>query len=173
MSASPATPVRRRLRWLLLASLAGNLVLLVVLVSVLQRPPRAWEPVMPSPRMLGRVLPEAHQPMFEEVLAAHRPALREAMRERRELRRDLRQLLQAEPFPRGELEQRLETLRLRDGGVSAAAHALLLDTLERLPVADRRQVVEQMYASRHRHREHRHRDAESRPVPAEAESSGD
>lgn len=170
MSEGRMPTASRGLRWLLLASLAANLVLAVVLTNVLLHPPRVWEPIMPSPRALGRALPEQHQPMFEGVLAEHRPHLREALRDRRQTRRQVRELLLADPFPRDQLEARLAELRQGDGSVSAAAHALLLDTFEQLSAADRAQLVEALYSHHRRHGESRRerrdgeRETRRRPV---------
>jgi uncharacterized membrane protein len=170
MSAPETAVSRSPLRWLLLGSLVLNLALGVVLGSMMLRATPAWEPGVPSPRALRQVMPEAAQPLLRSVLDEHRPALRGAMRERREARRSVRPLLAAEDFQRGRAEAALAELRQRDQAASAAAHAMLLDLLEQLSPAERRELAKALLQRhRHGHRsddERRQRRAERDPAEA-------
>lgn len=176
MSAPESAVSRSPLRWLLLGSLALNLALAVALGLALLRSPPGWEPGVPSPRALRQALPEASQPTLRAVLEEHRPALRDAMRARREARRTVRPLLAADEFQRDRAEAALAVLREREQAASVAAHGMLLDLLEQLSPAERRELAKALL-QRHRHgqrgQEERRQRREQRQAEAARQAKAD
>lgn len=164
-TAAPAAPPpkpRRWLRWLLIASLALNFLLIGVLAGGAVRMWRAVAADGPAAELalLWRALPERERDALRERAgdwADHRDEDRAGDRDedRREDRAalrarwraelaELRALLVTEPFDRAALEARLAQARDRHTDRADRALARMLDRIEALPASERARMAERL-----------------------------
>lgn len=150
---SPTKPPRRG-RWLLIVSLALNLVLVGALVGGLARmsrmpPQQAMQPGS-ALVLLWRAMPEAEQRALRGGGEGH--SGRDGRRESRAAWRAgmadevaaLRALLTAEPFDRAALEARLTEARARQAERGEVALTRMLDRIEAMEAAERAAMVERL-----------------------------
>jgi uncharacterized membrane protein len=158
-------------RWLLLASLALNLTLLVALgvARVVSPPghhgggPRGESSRFPAPWALRAGLSEERRADIEPILRQHREPVRDAVRATRNARREVNVALRAEPFDPVAFDHALARLRMHDAATAAAVHAMLVETVAELTVEERAVVAERMWRRRGgEHRQHREGGARSR-----------
>ena len=139
-------------RWVLLASLALNVVLgaalaLPWLASDHDRPRHArthGRDHMPSPRHVRRVLGEDRADVVEAVMKRHRPDIRATFPPLREARRAAHAAIAADPFDGAALERAFADLRARDADSKAAIQAMLVELMAQLTPAERRKVIDSM-----------------------------
>lgn len=155
-TAAPAAPPpkpRRWLRWLLIASLALNFLLIGVLAGGAVRMWRAVAADGPAAELalLWRALPERERDALRGLVDDddhRRPGGREGREAwRAQMRADLAQLralLVAEPFDRAALETRLAQARDRHTDRADRALARMLDRIEALPAPERARMAERL-----------------------------
>jgi uncharacterized membrane protein len=140
-------------RWLLLGSLALNLVLLPAVllpwfgVGITPEPPAEHRQrrSLPSPWALRAALDEDGRERFNLVMERHRPMMRAAIREVRGSRREVDAAIRAEPFDGSALEQALSGLRRHEAAATAAVHALLVEAIAELDRSQRTALAEQLW----------------------------
>jgi uncharacterized membrane protein len=171
----PARKPGRALRWLLVVSLALNLVFLGLAAGGAARMWRAGPAAQPAPmaelQLLWRALPEEDRRAMrggDGARHADRDTGRTGTEGRRESRSEararvvadvaaLRALLLAEPFDRAALEARLSRARDLQAERAGRALARMLDRIEAMDRAERARMVERLdrRLSRHDRREGR------------------
>lgn len=122
-----------RFRWVLLLSLALNVLLAAVVGT-------AWlhhhdgrgrgmggAVHLPRGERLEKVLPEADRPALRAAYDRHRDDIRPKIGALWDARNAVREALHAEPFDAARATAALATLREREGAVAAAVHGLLVD----------------------------------------------
>jgi uncharacterized membrane protein len=142
-------------RWLLLASLALNLTLLVALgwsrVGVTPDQvagTRGDSSRIPGPWTLRAGLSEERRAEIDPILRQHREPVRDAVRATRAARREVNAALQADPFDGAAFEQALARLRVLDAATAEAVHAMLVDSVAELTLEERTHVAERMWRRR-------------------------
>lgn len=145
------------LRWLLVASLALNIGVLSGI---------AWHhfgdgddshrghmrmmargTMMPSPRLLHRVLPEERRAVVDAVMARHREPIRATVGRVFEARARVHALVTAETLDRPALDRAFADLRARDAEAATAVQAMLTELVGELTPEERRALGEAV----HRH----------------------
>ena len=167
MSAMP-----HRFRYLLLASLALNLLLGATLIathwhsvqSQSHGGDRRWARV-PDPRALAHALGEADRKILLEVIERHRDGLSAHFRPLGAARRELAEALRAEPFDPANMEAAFLHMRGAEGGTADAMHAFMIDLAPKISAAGRARIAE------HLERGHRHPRQDARP-PAPPDTGG-
>lgn len=145
-------------RYLLLASLALNLVLGAGLVWLLRAPPPPDSPpAMFRPDALRQALSPQRSALVETVAARHREAMRARIGRIHQARGEVREALRAEPFERGALDAAFERLREAESGAATEAHALLADLASEASPADRVRLAQLMEHRHDRRRQSRER----------------
>jgi uncharacterized membrane protein len=149
-------------RILLLASLALNVTLLVVLgLSRATAPHHHGEggpgsgSRIPGPWALRAALTDDRRAEIDPILGEHREPVRDAVRATREARREVNAVLRADPFDRGAFAAALARLRVQDAATAEAVHAMLVDTTAALTAEEREVLADRMW--RRRGGEHRQR----------------
>jgi uncharacterized membrane protein len=145
-----------KLRTALLLSLAVNVLLAAALAAGAWRQShRGGEagggPMrMPGPGQIARVLPEADQPVFRELMSTRRGEMRPRIVEARRARRDVRDALLAEPFDAKAFDAAMAEMRLRDGEVIAFAHGLLAEAAGKVSPEGRKAIAKAIERARDR-----------------------
>jgi uncharacterized membrane protein len=151
--AAPAPKSRRGWRWLLIASLALNFLLIGLLAGGAVRMWRA--PLVDAPAaelaLLWRALPEGERDALRGLVDDDDDDDRRGGERhgamRAQIRADLselRALLVAQPFDRAALEARLTQARDRQSDRADRALARMLDRIEALPVSERARMAERI-----------------------------
>jgi len=152
-----------RLRWLLIASLALNLVLVTAVSTwaVVHRLHAGSGPMassgMPSLRALQRHLGEDERQRLRAALEQHRGDFREQARQARRARADVERALLAEPFDRAALEDAMLRSREHGSGLAGHAHQAIADLADSMDREGRQRLVQAMRQASERahHRERR------------------
>lgn len=122
-----------QIRWLLVASLALNLMFATALGTWLltHRMHSSGGSLssagFPSPRALHRHLNDAEQTALRAALETRRAQFREQSREARRARRDVERALLAEPFERDALDDAMRRVRAHSGGLAEHAQQAIVD----------------------------------------------
>jgi uncharacterized membrane protein len=164
MSALPS-----RYRYLLLASLALNLLLASALTVVHWHPfhdapagaERRWARV-PDPRALARTLEAEDRAILLEVIERHRAELGEHFRPLGSARRELAEALRREPFDPAQMDAAFQHMRAAEGGTADAMHAFMLDLAPKISAAGRRRIAEHLERG---HGGHRRDPAKAQSAP--------
>jgi uncharacterized membrane protein len=164
-----------RVRWLLVASLALNLVFATALGTWLLThrmhggSGSMWSTGFPSPRALHRHLHEAERVQLREALEQHRPAFRQQARQARKARKDVQRALLAEPFQRAALEEAMQRVRLHSGGLAEHAQQAIVDLAAGMDSDGRQRLAEALRRGDRQHPRHgdrSKRNAEETEPPA-------
>ena len=135
-------------RTVLLVSLALNIALGASLTwLVLQPPPtreetrgRKARPLL-HPEQLRRALPAERGELIDNVLEAHRAAMRAHLNELAAARDRVRDAVRHEPFDRSALDAAFAQLRESERQTAEEAQALISDLLQQLTAEEREQIA--------------------------------
>ncbi|HET7845739.1 MAG TPA: periplasmic heavy metal sensor [Xanthomonadales bacterium] len=161
-----------RFRWVLLLSVALNLLLAAVVGSAWLHHRGGGHGIggsvrLPRGEVLEKALPEADRPALRAAYDRHRDDVRAKLGPLWEARREVRDALAAEPFDASRAATALATLREREGAVAAAVHGLLVD-LSGSVSPEGRAAIAKLSSTRHgRHRRH-HGDDAPKDAPSRA-----
>lgn len=139
---------RQRLRPVLIASLALNMLLVGLLAALLlagpdsgllrlRHPPMGPLGAALNPHHLRQVLPDSALPVLNAALAAHDPGIRGQVHALMETRRELAKAIAAEPFDPDRVQEALDHLLTEEQAVAKGAQDMIVDLLERLGPKDR------------------------------------
>lgn len=154
-----------RIRWLLVASLALNLVFATALGTRLltHRMHAGSGPIsgagFPSPRALHRHLNETERSALRAALESRRELFREQAREARRARRDVERALLAEPFERDALDDAMQRVRQHSGGLAEHAQKAIVELAASMDAEGRQRLAT---ALRHSGRHERGRERSER-----------
>lgn len=153
-----------RFRWVLLASVALNVLLATALASAWYQHGRRGGPHgalwMPRAEVLEKVVPDSDRAALRAAYERHRDDVRPRIRALREARRAVHEALHAEPYDEARALAALEALRARDAEVALAVHELLLDVTRSVSPEGRRAIAKMGERHRHHRRENRERERE-------------
>lgn len=145
-SPPPPPRPRRGWRWLLIASLALNVLFIGAVIGGAIRHWRNPPGTMPGGELslLWQALPGEARQALRGGIDDDRRGGREGRERMRGDLRDLRALLVAEPFDRAALEARLTQARDRQTERADRALARMLDRIEALPAAERARMADRL-----------------------------
>jgi uncharacterized membrane protein len=145
-SPPPPPRPRRGWRWLLIASLALNVLFIGAVVGGAIRHWRSPPGTTPGGELslLWQALPGEARQALRGGIDDDRRGGREGRERMRGDLRDLRALLVAEPFDRAALEARLTQARDRQTERADRALARMLDRIEALPAAERARMADRL-----------------------------
>lgn len=149
-------------RWVLILSLALNLVLLTALATwtvvhrLHDRAEMAGVPGLPSPRVLMRHLEQDERERLREALRRQAPAFRSEARAAAAARREIEQTLLAEPFDPAALESAMARARTHAGGLAEGAQRAIAELAESLDRDGRERLAKALgrHAGRAQHEHH-------------------
>lgn len=157
-----------RIRWLLVVSLALNLIFATALGTWLltHRLHAASTPIsspgFPSPRALHRHLNETERSALRAALESRRDLFREQAREARRARRDVERALLAEPFERAALDDALQRVRAHSGGLAEHAQKAIVELAASMDAEGRQRLATALRHSGKHERGREHGERESR-----------
>ncbi len=164
-----------RIRWLLVASLALNLVFATALGTwLLTHRMHGGSGSLsgagfPSPRALHRHLNDAERTALRAALESRRELFREQAREARTARRDVEQALLAEPFERDVLDAAMQRVRLHSGGLAEHAQQAIVELATSMDAEGRQRLAK---ALRHSGRHERGRERSEHEPRGEHDAGG-
>ena len=149
-------------RWVLILSLALNLVLMTALATwavvhrLHERAEMTGVSGLPSPRVLMRHLERDERERLREALRRQAPAFRSEARAAAAARREVEQALLAEPFDRAALEAAMERARSHAGGLAEGAQRAIAELAESLDREGRERLAKALrrHGGRDRHAHH-------------------
>ena len=161
-----------RFRWVLLLSVALNVLLAAVVGS-------AWlahrhgggghgiggSVRLPRGEELEKVLPEADRAALRGAYDRHRDDIRPKLGALWDARREVHDALRTEPFDATRAATALATLREREAAVATAVHALLVD-LSSSVSPEGRAAIAKVSTMRHGRGHRRERGGQERPAPS-------
>jgi hypothetical protein len=149
MSEPTAASPPRRARWLLIASLCLNVILVVLIAAALLRIPGRPLPIGSggalAPRSIIAAVPGAAGPVGK-VIDAHTPKIEALRAAAARARRDAFTELAAPDYTPQKLAAALEVVRVADSALEAESIAMMRDSLDTLSAADRQAMVERLKA---------------------------
>ena len=159
-----------KIRWVLILSLALNLVLLTALATwtvvhrLHERAEMTGVPGLPSPRVLMRHLEQDERERLREALRRQAPAFRSEARAAAAAHREVEQALLAEPFDRAALEAAMARARGHAGGLAEGAQRAIAELAEGLDRDGRERLAKALarYGGRERHEHHARDDRRAR-----------
>lgn len=143
---SAPKPRRRWTRWLLIGSLALNLLVIGALVGFAVRgpgPKLGAAPALPGALTLLRAVPDSHRGVVRDALHDHRETLRAQRRDVDALRKAFLDAIEKDPLDKAELERLLAGFGDIESGISTRGRTILLqvvlgmDHAARLELADK------------------------------------
>jgi uncharacterized membrane protein len=158
-----------RFRWVLLVSVALNVLLAAVVASswLHHRGGRGHgsggSVRLPRAQVLAELLPEADRPAVHAAYDRHRERIRPQLEPLWDARKQVREALDADPYDGKRAEAALATLREREATLATAVHALLVD-LSASVSPEGRAAIAKLSTTRHGHR-HRRGEREREPEP--------
>jgi uncharacterized membrane protein len=156
-----------RFRWVLLVSVALNLLLAAIVASswLHHRGGRGHGSGgtvrLPRAEVLAQLLPEADGPAVRAAYGRHRDSIRPQLEPLWEARREVRAALDADPYDAQRAEAALATLREREAALATAVHALLMDLSANVS-PEGRAAIAKLSTTRHGHGHRRGGRDESR-----------
>lgn len=169
----------RTARFVLLASLALNVILAVALLVAAPWADRRdanrgrHAPAFPAlfdPRALKEALPPERLPALDAALQQHRERMRAQLGALFDARRAVRAAIVAEPFDRAALDAAFAGLRREETATATLAQSMLGDVLAQTTPPERERVAKLMDIRKGRRAGDRRRDEVTRPDAPPAES---
>ena len=141
---TPPKPRRRWTRWLLVGSLAMNLLVAGMLVGFAVRGPgsKLAPPVLPGALNMLRAVPDSHRGIVRDALRDHRETLRSQRGDVNELRRSFLTAIEKDPVDQAELERLLAAFGDIESGISEKGRAILLQVVMGMDHAARMELAE-------------------------------
>ena len=135
---------RRWTRWLLIGSLALNLLVIGALVGFAVRgpvPKYGAAPVLPGALSLLRAVPDSHRGVVRDALRDHRESLRAQRGDVNQMRQAFLSEIEKDPLDRSELERLLASFGDIESGISSKGRAILLQVVLDMDHASRLELA--------------------------------
>lgn len=150
MATSENKPAKPKRNWLLVGSLALNLLIVGLIVGALAskggRPDRKFGPPEAGIPLVFRALPEGSRDAARAELKQFRDSEKDRRREMRALRDGLIAALEAEPFDAASVQALVDRQTGLIADVQSSVGTILLDTITEMSPAERAQYASNLRA---------------------------
>ncbi len=150
MATSDNKGMKPKRNWLLVGSLALNLLIVGLIVGALVskggRSDRKFGPSEPGIPLVFRALPEGPRDDARNELKQYRESEKDRRREMRELRDKLIVALETEPFDDGAIQALVDRQAGMIAGVQTSVGKILLDTINDMSPAERAEYAQNLRA---------------------------